>query len=104
MRHFLPLISQFHFCSVKKLLSIRLFDDTVGKRWQRSIKDEQLEILCVSQFTLYGRVNKNKPDFHQAMQGAEASELYGFLLERLGNSYASEKIKGENWQPNVQRD
>lgn len=85
----------FLFRSAKKILSIRLFDDATGKRWQKSVKDEQLDILCVSQFTLYGRVNKNKPDFHQAMQGAEASDLYGLLLKQLADSYAPEKIKGE---------
>ena len=38
----------------KKILSIRLFDDPVtGKRWDKSVKDLKLEVLCVSQFTLY---------------------------------------------------
>ena len=55
----------FHFVSrddtqeqcdyiVRKLLSLRLFDDaTTGKRWHKSVKDLDLELLCVSQFTLY---------------------------------------------------
>ena len=38
----------------KKILSLRLFDDpTTGKRWDKSVKDLNLEVLCVSQFTLY---------------------------------------------------
>lgn len=38
----------------KKILSVRLFDDPAsGKRWDKSVKDLNLEVLCVSQFTLY---------------------------------------------------
>lgn len=38
----------------RKLLSLRIFDDpNTGKRWDKSVKDLHLEILCVSQFTLY---------------------------------------------------
>lgn len=54
----------------------------------------QYEILCVSQFTLYNRLKGNKPDFHLAMQGAEASNLYNSLLQQLGNQYNAGKIKG----------
>lgn len=40
-------------------------------------------ILCVSQFTLYAKVNKgNKPDFHLAMKGDESSILYQSLYVR----------------------
>ena len=38
----------------KKILSTRIFDDpNTGKRWDKSVKDANLEVLCVSQFTLY---------------------------------------------------
>lgn len=91
--------------SARKLLSIRLFDDSTGKRWQRNVKEENLELLCVSQFTLYNRLKGNKPDFHLAMQGPDASNLYNSLLKKLGEQYSEEKIKGlrfvmimkENW-------
>lgn len=85
------------FGRARKLLSIRLFDDEAGKRWQKSVKDQQFEILCVSQFTLYNRLKGNKPDFHLAMQGAEASNLYNLLLEKLGSGYSADKIKGERF-------
>lgn len=78
----------------RKLLNIRVFDDDAGKRWQKSVKDMQYEILCVSQFTLYNRLKGNKPDFHLAMQGSEASNLYNLLLEKLGTQYSIDKIKG----------
>lgn len=79
----------------RKLLSIRLFDDAAGKRWQKCVKDEQMELLCVSQFTLYNRLKGNKPDFHLAMQGPDASHLYNLLLDKLKQQYVSERIKGK---------
>lgn len=86
---------QLFFCSARKLLSIRLFEDKTGKRWQESVKTQNLEILCVSQFTLYHRLKGNKPDFHLAMQGPDAVNLYGDLLKRLGRDYDADKIKGK---------
>ncbi|XP_017037847.1 D-aminoacyl-tRNA deacylase isoform X2 [Drosophila kikkawai] len=79
-------------CRVRKILALRLFEEE-GKRWQKSVKDLSLEILCVSQFTLYHRLKGNKPDFSAAMKGEEAQQLYNQFLERLGQSYDSSKIK-----------
>lgn len=77
---------------VRKILNLRLFEHE-GKRWSKSVQDEQLEILCVSQFTLYHRLKGNKPDFHYAMQGVPAEELYNKFLDTLKSQYASDKIK-----------
>jgi D-tyrosyl-tRNA(Tyr) deacylase len=33
---------------------------------------QDLEVLCISQFTLYPTLKGNKPDFHLAMGGDEA--------------------------------
>ncbi|XP_058450152.1 D-aminoacyl-tRNA deacylase [Malaya genurostris] len=77
----------------KKLLNIRLFEDPTGKRWSQSVLDQQLEILCISQFTLYNRMKGNKPDFSRAMQGAEAQCLYSTLLQKLAAQYEQTKIK-----------
>lgn len=75
-------------------MSLRLFEDETGKRWQKSVQDEKLEVLCVSQFTLYHRLKGNKPDFHMAMQGEQAQNLYNKFLRRLGQMYDGTKIKG----------
>ncbi|XP_073826186.1 D-aminoacyl-tRNA deacylase [Musca autumnalis] len=92
----------------RKLLSLRLFEDANGKRWQKSVQDEKLDILCVSQFTLYHRLKGNKPDFHLAMQGDKAQQLYQTFLERLGKSYDATKIKdgkfGAYMQVHIQND
>ena len=52
---------------VRKLLNLRIFEDDQNKRWSKSVKDLNLEILCVSQFTLYHIMKGNKPDFHQGL-------------------------------------
>lgn len=94
--HFYVFFSTFiliscHF-STRKILNTRLFEHD-GKRWQKSVSDEGLEILCISQFTLYHRLKGNKPDFHLAMQGEQAQCLYEKLLKQLGEVYDSNKIK-----------
>ncbi|GAB0092714.1 D-aminoacyl-tRNA deacylase [Sergentomyia squamirostris] len=93
---------------VRKLLNIRLFEDPSGKRWSKSVLDEQLEILCVSQFTLYHKLKGNKPDFHLAMQGTDAQDLYNSFLKQLGAKYSPEKIKdgkfGAYMQVHIQND
>ena len=38
---------------VLMMISFRLWEDDGGRRWAKSAKDLQLEMLCVSQFTLY---------------------------------------------------
>jgi D-aminoacyl-tRNA deacylase len=48
-------------------LNLRVFDDSEGAMWKSSVKDIDGEILCVSQFTLFGSTLKAKPDFHSAM-------------------------------------
>ncbi|XP_055539887.1 D-aminoacyl-tRNA deacylase [Wyeomyia smithii] len=92
----------------KKLLNIRLFEDATGKRWSQSVLDQQLEILCISQFTLYNRMKGNKPDFSRAMQGPEAQSLYGVLLQRLGSQYRPDRVKngrfGAMMQVHIQND
>uniref|UniRef100_A0A182P2J1 D-aminoacyl-tRNA deacylase n=1 Tax=Anopheles epiroticus TaxID=199890 RepID=A0A182P2J1_9DIPT len=75
----------------RKLLNLRLFEES-GKRWMASVMDLQLEILCVSQFTLYHRLKGNRPDFSRAMQGPDAQQLYESLLQRMRNEYATERI------------
>merc|ERR1719284_708469 len=75
---------------VRKLLGLRLWEDEGGRRWAKSAKDLDLEMLCVSQFTLYHVMKGNKPDFHLAMGGEESKLLYDQLLSGLKKNHSSE--------------
>ena len=78
---------------VKKVLKMRLFESQ-DKFWALNVKDAQLEILSVSQFTLYGNCYKgNKPDFHAAMPPQQAQKFYGLFLEKLKSEYSLDKVK-----------
>jgi D-tyrosyl-tRNA(Tyr) deacylase len=65
-----------------KVRALRIFDDSEGKM------NEPLgerEILCVSQFTLYGDARKgNRPSYVQAARPELAEPLYDRFCERLG--------------------
>ncbi|KAJ7286412.1 D-Tyr tRNAtyr deacylase-like domain-containing protein [Mycena rebaudengoi] len=79
-----------------KILSLRVFSDPsdAEKMWKASIKDVDGEILCVSQFTLMAETKKgNKPDFHNAMPTDKSRDLYQTFLEKLRNSYKTEKVQ-----------
>ncbi|RIA84767.1 D-tyrosyl-tRNA deacylase [Glomus cerebriforme] len=79
---------------VKKILNVRVFEDEKGeKKWATSVKDAGLEILCVSQFTLYGSLSKDKPSFHNAMKTNESREMYLTFLNRLKQEYVEGRIK-----------
>ena len=49
-----------------KLLRLKLFEHE-GAQWKRSVTEIDGELLCVSQFTLFASVKKNKPDFSGAL-------------------------------------
>ncbi|XP_037301786.1 D-aminoacyl-tRNA deacylase 1 [Manduca sexta] len=92
----------------RKILSIRIFDDGAGKKWNKSVVDKDYEILCVSQFTLYNTWKGNKPDFHHAMPGDSSKEFYENFLQILKDAYKPEKIKdglfGAYMQVHIQND
>jgi D-tyrosyl-tRNA(Tyr) deacylase len=65
-----------------KVRALRIFDDAEGKL------NEPLgerEVLCVSQFTLYGDASRgNRPSYTRAAPGEAAEPLYDRFCERLG--------------------
>ena len=67
-----------------KLLALRVFDDADG-RMNHSVVETGGEILCVSQFTLYGDTSKgNRPSFFDAASPVIAERLYDRVCEALG--------------------
>ncbi|CAG8982141.1 hypothetical protein HYALB_00003233 [Hymenoscyphus albidus] len=75
-----------------KVLKMRLWDDEVGGRWKHNVQDIGGEILCVSQFTLLASTKKgSKPDFHGALGGDKAKELYQLFVEKVQKGYVKER-------------
>ncbi len=65
-----------------KVRALRIFEDADGK--MNDALDER-EVLCVSQFTLYGDARKgNRPSFVGAAAPQIAEPLYERFCERLG--------------------
>jgi D-tyrosyl-tRNA(Tyr) deacylase len=59
-----------------KLLALRIFQDEAGKM-NLNVRAVGGELLCVSQFTLYGDTRKgNRPSFVDAAPPGEAEPLY----------------------------
>ena len=68
----------------RKLLALRIFEDEEG-RMNRSVADTGGDVLCVSQFTLYGDARKgNRPSFVDAAPPEEAEPLYERVRAALG--------------------
>jgi D-tyrosyl-tRNA(Tyr) deacylase len=69
---------------VRKLLALRVFEDGDGKM-NLSAADAGAELLCVSNFTLYGDTSRgNRPSFVGAAPPEEAEPLYDLVREGLG--------------------
>lgn len=66
-----------------KLPKLRIFQDEHGKM-NRSVRDIQGGILVISQFTLFGRVEKGtRPGFTDAARPDVAEPLYNYMIDKL---------------------
>ncbi|MGE7543651.1 D-aminoacyl-tRNA deacylase [Sporosarcina newyorkensis] len=69
----------------KKIAGLRIYEDEEGKM-NRSIEEVEGAILSVSQFTLYGNVQKGRrPSFIDAARPEQAEPLWEYFNEQLRN-------------------
>lgn len=76
---------------VNKIVNLRVFEDENGVM-NKSVLQEGGEILCISQFTLYGNVQKgNRPSYIEALNGEEAIKLYDVFCDKLNKLIPTKK-------------
>lgn len=76
---------------IRKILNLRLFDAD-DKFVEKSVKGLDLEILFVSQFTLYADCKKgSRPSFDKAMPPKDAKVFYDNFFQQFKKEYS--KIK-----------
>jgi D-tyrosyl-tRNA(Tyr) deacylase len=57
------------------------------------------EICLVSQFTLYGKMNKgNKPSFHEAASPETARKVYDHFFTKMSDGYEPDRVKNGVFQ------
>ena len=79
---------------INKLLTLRIFSDDTGKM-NRSVTDVTGGLLIVSQFTLFGVLEKGtRPSFSDAMPPAEAESLYRDFMAKLRTTTALPVAEG----------
>lgn len=78
----------------RKILGIRLWEDD-GKAWAKSVTALGLEVLLVSQFTLYCVLKGHKPDFHNAMPPEPAKELWGKFVNAMSAAHPGKVQQGQ---------
>ncbi|KAJ6031042.1 hypothetical protein N7540_001774 [Penicillium herquei] len=84
---------------VNKVLKAKFWPDENGAQWKKNVQDIEGEVLCVSQFTLYGKMKKgNKPDFHDAAKPEAARRIYDYFYNKMSSSYVSGRVKNGVFQ------
>lgn len=70
---------------VEKIINLRLFEEG-EKHFEKSLLETGLEVLLISQFTLYANCRKGRrPDFIESAKGNIAKPLYEKFIKKLKN-------------------
>ena len=92
---------------VARIVKLRIFEDEPG-RMNHSLLDIEGEALVISQFTLFGRLNKgNRPSFNRAALPDQAVLLYEQFVRELSTTLGKEVPSGcfgENMQVEAHND
>lgn len=68
---------------IEKLVNLRILEDESGKT-NNSILSKDLEVLSISQFTLYASTAKGRrPSFTKSSNSEDASKFYAYFNEKL---------------------
>ena len=71
---------------VSKIISLRIFEDSMGKMNKSILEVSNTSILLISQFTLAGDIKKtNRPSFTKTLEKGLANNLYLLFFEKLNN-------------------
>ena len=74
--------------AVPRILGAKLWDNEDGRTWRKSVTNLNLDVLLVSQFTLYGTLNKkHQPDFRRAMTPVSAKDLFELLVTTASEAH-----------------
>ena len=80
---------------VQKVVNLRIFEDENGVM-NRSVLDENGEILVVSQFTLYAKTKKgNRPSYIESAKGDVAEPIYQDFVARLSVALGKNVATGD---------
>ena len=87
--------------AVQKVLKMRLWDTIPNseiqnqkiKTWASNVVQRKYGVLVVSQFTLYGYMNGNKPDFHNSMKSEPARLCYEEFVKLLSEGYPGGEVQ-----------
>lgn len=81
------------YCA-RKLVACKLWANAAGTPWRQSVQQKGLDILLVSQFTLYGRLTKkNQPDYQDAMKAVPAAALYQQFVEQVRQRHTTGAVQ-----------
>ena len=60
--------------------------------WTTNLVQNDFGVLVVSQFTLYGVLKGNKPDFHKSLGNEPARALYESFLQEMRDVYQPDRV------------